>query len=75
MNESEKVKAKTERENWFIKWGVVFILALLFALVLTGCNTVAGLGKDIHAAAKGIQDKMSEPDQPDSSATYTSVRR
>jgi len=75
MNETEKVKAKTERENWFIKWGVVFILGLLFALVLTGCNTVAGLGKDIHAAAVGIQDRMSEPDQPDTSATYTSVRR
>ena len=73
MNEAEK--AKTERQNWFIKWGLTFILALIVALVITGCNTVAGLGKDIHAAAKGIQDKMSEPDQPDSSATYTSVRR
>ncbi len=72
-NDAEK--AKSEREAWVLKWGLTFMLALMVALVLTGCNTVAGLGKDIHAAAKGIQDKMSEPDQPDSSATYTSVRR
>ena len=57
-------KAKSEREAWVLKWGLVFALALMFALVLTGCNTMAGLGKDISSAAKGIQDRMSEPDDP-----------
>jgi predicted small secreted protein len=63
MNEEEKVK--NEREAWVIKWGLTFIFALMVALVLTGCNTMAGLGKDISSAAKGIQDRMSEPDQYD----------
>ena len=73
MDEAEK--AKTERVNWFIKWGLTFLFAFIVALVITGCNTMAGLGKDIHAAAKGIQDKMSEPGPPDPSSTYTSSRR
>jgi predicted small secreted protein len=61
MNEEEKVQTK-QREAWVIKWGMIFIVALMVALVLTGCNTMAGLGKDISSAAKGIQDRMSEPD-------------
>ena len=37
--------------------------------LLGGCNTMAGLGKDISSAAKGIQDRMAEPDD-----SYTTAR-
>ena len=61
---TEKEKEKRMRESFIIKWGLITIMALIFAFALTGCNTMAGLGKDISAAAKGIQDRMSEPDDP-----------
>ena len=61
---TEKEKEKRMRESFIIKWGLITIVALIFAFALTGCNTMAGLGKDISAAAKGIQDRMSEPDDP-----------
>ena len=61
---TEKEKDKRMRESFIIKWGLITIMALIFAFALTGCNTMAGLGKDISAAAKGIQDRMSEPDDP-----------
>lgn len=35
----------------------VFLLALLGAVVaLTGCNTIAGAGKDVQRAGEGIED-------------------
>tara|TARA_R100000742_G_C4278460_1_gene101308 strand:- start:1032 stop:1241 length:210 start_codon:yes stop_codon:yes gene_type:complete len=37
------------------------VIALVIAFTLTGCNTIAGLGKDVHLAAKGIQEKMATP--------------
>ena len=36
-------------------------LALACISLLGGCNTMAGLGRDISSAAKGIQDRMAEP--------------
>lgn len=36
-------------------------IVLIIALVLTGCNTIAGFGQDINIAAKGIQEKMATP--------------
>ncbi len=36
-------------------------IVLIISLVLTGCNTIAGLGQDINVAAKGIQEKMATP--------------
>jgi entericidin B len=32
-----------------------FILAGVFALVLTGCNTVQGMGKDIKKGGEAIE--------------------
>jgi predicted small secreted protein len=55
---TEKEKEKRMKDSFF-KWGLIIILALIVAFVLTGCNTMAGLGKDISAAAKGIQDRIS----------------
>jgi len=35
----------------------MFLIALLGAVVgLTGCNTIAGAGKDVQRAGQGIED-------------------
>ena len=54
----------------FIKWTIIAIVAFIFALSMTGCNTVRGLGglmqgvgQDISEAANGIQHQMAETDQ------------
>ena len=40
---------------------IALILMLLF--VLTGCNTVAGVGKDIQGSAEWTKDKVTQPRQ------------
>jgi len=40
---------------------VALILILLF--ILTGCNTVAGVGKDIQGSAEWTKEKVSQPRQ------------
>ena len=52
------------RVDWFAKWILIGALAAIVAIMLTGCNTFAGLGKDIQAAAKGIQSEMAGDDDP-----------
>jgi predicted small secreted protein len=42
---------------------IALILILLF--ILTGCNTVAGVGKDIQRSAEWTHDKMTEPAKKD----------
>lgn len=37
----------------------VFII-IVFALVLSGCNTVKGMAQDLHDVAEGIQTEMSD---------------
>jgi predicted small secreted protein len=37
-----------------VKW---FFVLMLTIVVLTGCNTMAGLGKDMERAGEKIQDK------------------
>jgi predicted small secreted protein len=37
----------------------LFLLASLFALAATGCNTTEGFGKDLEKAGDKIQDKAS----------------
>lgn len=44
--------------NWIL-WLTAF---LAIACWLGGCNTMAGIGKDIQAAAKGVQNEMA-PEQ------------
>ena len=34
----------------------ILLLALMAAMVLGGCNTVEGAGKDIEAAGEEVQD-------------------
>jgi predicted small secreted protein len=47
--------------NWL---GFLFIAACLLcvAVALQGCGTVAGLGQDLGAAARGIAGAMAEPE-------------
>lgn len=33
-----------------------YLLIAMFSLILTGCNTIDGAGKDIEAAGDKIQD-------------------
>ena len=38
---------------------IALILILLF--ILTGCNTIAGVGKDIQGSADWTKDKITKP--------------
>ncbi len=38
----------------------VTVILALSVFVLTGCNTVAGIGADLHDLATGTQDRMGE---------------
>jgi len=40
---------------------IALILILLF--ILTGCNTVAGVGKDIQGSAEWTKEKIAQPKQ------------
>jgi len=40
---------------------VALILILLF--ILTGCNTIAGVGKDIQGSAEWTKEKVVQPRQ------------
>jgi predicted small secreted protein len=42
---------------------VVALVALILVLVfiLTGCNTVAGVGKDIQGSAEWTKEKVTQP--------------
>lgn len=39
---------------------IVLAAALLSLFVLPGCNTLAGLGADLHGAARGMQGTNTE---------------
>ena len=51
---------KINKTDIVVGWIMVAAVAFFSALILTGCNTVAGLGKDIQASADGIRAKMAE---------------
>ena len=40
------------------------IIALSFLIVLTACNTVAGIGEDITASADWAKQKIGSPSKP-----------
>ena len=52
-------KPKRSKTDIFIGWLFIAAVAYMCALQF-GCNTVAGLGKDIQASAEGIRAKMAE---------------
>jgi predicted small secreted protein len=51
-------------KNYKINWNTVeslalwIIAALVIGIYIAGCNTMAGIGKDIQAAAVGVQSEM-----------------
>ena len=63
MTRSEK-EIQVARFNWIAKWVLIGFVAFLLANAMVGCNTVAGLGKDIQAAAVGVQSEMADDPVP-----------
>ena len=51
---------KFTRKDMCVSWGLCALVAFIFALGMTGCNTVAGLGADIQATAEGIRSEMAK---------------
>ena len=45
------------------EWFAVLVIALLLVFMLTGCNTVAGVGKDIQGSEEWTKDKVTQPRQ------------
>jgi len=45
------------------EWFAVLVIALLLVFMLTGYNTVAGVGKDIQGSAEWTKDKVTQPRQ------------
>ena len=45
------------------EWFAVLVLALLLVFMLTGCNTVAGIGKDLTGLAEVGKEKLNQPKQ------------
>lgn len=45
------------------EWFAVLILVILLLVMLAGCNTVAGVGKDIQSSAEWTKEKITQPKQ------------
>ena len=45
------------------EWVAVLVIALLLVFMLTGCNTVAGVGKDIQGSAEWTKEKVTQQRQ------------
>lgn len=41
----------------------IFVILLLILFMLTGCNTVAGVGKDIQGSAEWTKEKINQSKQ------------
>jgi predicted small secreted protein len=42
------------------EWFAILVLLLLLLFMLTGCNTVAGIGKDITGIADVAKEKVTQ---------------
>ncbi len=63
MNDNYKFSRKETVWSWIATAAV----ALMFAISMTGCNTVKGLAKDVYSVTEGIQNEMAEDDNADGS--------
>lgn len=45
-----------------MKKNLLLILMAFAVTVVSGCNTIRGMGQDVEAAGKGVQD-MADPDK------------
>ena len=46
-----------------VEWIAFIALSLILLFMLTGCNTVAGIGKDITGIADVAKEKVTQPKQ------------
>lgn len=46
------------RADFICKWVIIIGGAFLAALILTGCNTVKGIAKDVYSITEGVQNEM-----------------
>ena len=51
--------------NYKIKWYMWAVIVVLVAvtIMLSGCNTVAGVGKDIQGSAEWTKEKINQSKQ------------
>ena len=60
-------KRENSRMDFICKWIIILGGAFMFALLLTGCNTVKGFAKDVYSVTEGIQNEMSDDNGRDDS--------
>jgi len=58
-----KPKEKPQGAGGFALLLMALMVGLAVLVLLTGCNTLAGVGADIEAAARGTQDYLAEPER------------
>jgi len=58
-----KPKEKPQGAGGFALLLMAVMVGLAVLVLLTGCNTLAGVGADIEAAARGTQDYLAEPER------------
>ena len=46
-----------------VEWIAFIALIFILLFIVTGCNTVAGVGKDIQGSAEWTKDKVTQPRQ------------
>lgn len=46
-----------------VEWIAFIALILVLLFIMTGCNTVAGIGKDITGIADVAKEKVTQPKQ------------
>jgi len=46
-----------------VEWIAFIALIFILLFIVTGCSTVAGVGKDIQGAAEWTKEKIGQPKQ------------
>jgi predicted small secreted protein len=62
-NQVKKISKRTDKfleaeRLHFGHWVFLFVIGLIVAINLGGCNTIAGFGQDIQAVASGTQEYL-----------------
>ncbi|MAB35698.1 MAG: hypothetical protein CL975_00010 [Euryarchaeota archaeon] len=62
-NQTKKIAKRTDKfleaePIAFGHWALLFLIAVLVAIGLGGCNTIAGFGQDVQALASGTQEYL-----------------
>ncbi len=64
-NQTKKIAKRTDKfleaePITFGHWVALFLIALIVAIGLGGCNTIAGFGQDLQAVASGTQEYLTK---------------